>query len=81
MSAPAPNVLCTYCLIKEDEKNQGAVHQKVISYLLSSILQVAATTSGSTFKDVWMKVSKICPAESKEKTEQQVKEAEEVKVG
>lgn len=28
-----------------------------------------------------MKVSKICPAESKEKTEQQVKEAEEVKVG
>lgn len=64
---------------KEDEKNQGAEHQKVISCQLSSILQVAATTTGS-FKDVWMKVREIYPVE-RGNTEKQVKEAEGIEVG
>lgn len=67
--------------IKEDKKNQGAEYHKVVSCHLLSILQVAVTTTGSTCKDAGMKVSEIYPVESREKTEQQVKEAEEVEVG
>lgn len=76
-----PNCCVQIAWFKEDEKNQGAEYQKVISCHLSSIWQVAATTTGPAFEDVWMEVSEICPVESREKTEEQVKEAEEVKVG
>lgn len=75
-------VCCVHIVwIKEDKNNQGAEYHKVVSCHLLSILQVAVTTTGSTCKDAGMKVSEIYPVESREKTEQQVKEAEEVEVG
>lgn len=63
-----------------DERKQRAECHKVGNCYLLSILQLVATTTGASCEDTWKKVSEIWPGESREKTEQQVTEAEEVRV-